>query len=132
MRWDEAMREYVCRLQERKPVILCGDFNVAHTELDIYAENARQYADSQGYVSDERSNFEALLELGFTDVYRHFYPAERSYTWWSNRLHKRGEDRGWRLDYFVISDELLPRVKSVRHLSDIYGSDHCPIELEVV
>ena len=131
MEWDEALREYICGLCEDKPVILCGDFNVAREDIDVYEENLRQYWAEQGYASDERSSLETLLEMGFTDVYRHFYPGKRSYTWWSNRLNKRNEGRGWRLDYFIVSNELLPNVTAVRHLTGITGSDHCPILIEV-
>ena len=131
MEWDEYLREYVSNLREDKPVLICGDFNVARDDIDVYEENVRQYWAEQGYASDERSNFETLLDIGFTDVFRYMYPDRRSYTWWSNRLHKREEDRGWRLDYFIAANELLPRILNIRHLSDIFGSDHCPIEIEV-
>lgn len=131
MEWDEQFRDYVCRLKEEKPVIICGDFNVARAELDIYPENLRQYWAEQGYASDERSNLETLIECGFTDAFRFLHPEERSYTWWSNRLNKRSQNRGWRLDYFLVDDSLMPRVRSVEHLQSIYGSDHCPILLEV-
>ena len=130
--WDEAMRAYVHELLYDKPVMICGDFNVARdNDLDIYPENTRLYWAGQGYASDERSNFETLLEEGFEDVFRSFYPDVRSYTWWSNRLYKRKEGRGWRLDYFLVSDELMESVRDVVHLQDVYGSDHCPILLEV-
>lgn len=132
MKWDAAFREHIAELMEDKPVIVCGDFNVAREDIDIYAENMRQYWAEQGYASDERSNFETLLEEGLTDAFRALHPDERSYTWWSNRLHKRNDNRGWRLDYFLVSDDLMESVSSVSHLSDIVGSDHCPIELEVV
>ena len=131
MEWDECLREYAMVLREDKPVIICGDFNVPRESMDIYEENIHQILDEEGYTSDERSNMETLLETGFTDVFRSLYPEKRSYTWWSNRLHKRDGNQGWRLDYFLVSDELMPSVIDVRHLSDIYGSDHCPIELEV-
>lgn len=131
MAWDEQFREFVCGLKEEKPVIICGDFNVARTELDIYPENMRQYWAEQGYASDERSNFETLLECGFTDVFRYLHPADRSYTWWSNRLNKRKQNRGWRLDYFLVDDELLPNIIGIEHHHSILGSDHCPIALEV-
>ena len=131
MEWDEALLEFVCSLRDEKPVIICGDFNVAREDIDVYEENLRQYWAEQGYASDERSDLETLLEHGFTDVFRYKYPARRSYTWWSNRLQKREEDRGWRLDYFVAADELLPRIIDVRHLSEIHGSDHCPISIEL-
>lgn len=131
MNWDNALREHILTLMEEKPVIICGDFNVARTEQDIYAENMRQYWAGQGYASDERSNFETLLECGIYDVFRELYPEQRSYTWWSNRLNKRQEDKGWRLDYFLVTEGLLSDVVKMTHLSDIPGSDHCPIELEV-
>ena len=131
MQWDEDFREYICRLKEEKKVIICGDFNVARTDLDIYPENIRQYWAEQGYASDERSNFETLLECGFVDAFRHLHPDQRSYTWWSNRLNKRQQDRGWRLDYFLVDDELLPDICTVNHMQSIYGSDHCPIFMEV-
>jgi exodeoxyribonuclease-3 len=131
MRWDEAFREYVCGLNDNKPVIICGDFNVARSEIDIYAENMRQYWAEQGYISDERSNFETLLECGFVDAYRELNPETRSYTWWSNRLNKRSQGRGWRLDYFLVAEELMPSVVEANHLVDLLGSDHCPIDLVV-
>ena len=131
MQWDEGFREFICSLKEEKPVIICGDFNVARTKLDIYPENMRQVWAEQGYASDERSNLETLIECGFTDAFRHLHPNERSYTWWSNRLNKRKQNRGWRLDYFLIDDDLLSNIRSVEHLHTILGSDHCPIVMEV-
>lgn len=131
MTWDEGFREYVCWLREEKPVIICGDFNVARSELDIYPENMRQYWADQGYASDERSNMESLIECGFTDAFRHLNPDRRSYTWWSNRLNKRQQDRGWRLDYFLVDDDLMEQVRSAEHLTSVMGSDHCPISLEI-
>jgi len=130
MQWDELLLQHVCKLKDKKPVIICGDFNVAREDFDIYPENLRQYWASQGYASDERSNLETLLECGFCDAYRELYPSVRSYTWWSNRLNKRRENRGWRLDYFIVACELMPSVQNVVHHTDIMGSDHCPIELE--
>lgn len=131
MEWDEVFRKYVCDLREYKPVIICGDFNVAREDIDVYEENQRQYWAEQGFASDERSSLESLLDEGFTDVFRELYPSDRSYTWWSNRLKKRDAGRGWRLDYFIVSDDLAGRVRNVTHYADIYGSDHCPIGLEV-
>lgn len=131
IRWDYAFRDHVQELIEDKPVIICGDFNVARSDLDFYEENMRQYWAEQGYASDERSNFETLLELGLCDVFRELHPNARSYTWWSNRLNKRQENRGWRLDYFLISDVLMDGVQAMSHVEEIMGSDHCPIELEV-
>lgn len=92
----------------------------------------RQYWADQGYASDEQSQLETLLELGLVDVYRELNPSKRSYTWWSNRLQKREENRGWRLDYFIISCSILSNVKSIEHMSNVFGSDHCPISLEVL
>lgn len=130
MEWDEQLQEMASELRNDKPIIICGDFNVARDALDIYPENMRQYWAEQGYASDERSNLETLLEIGLIDAFRHLYPEKRSYTWWSNRLNKRKENRGWRLDYFLVDERLS--IKAVRHLSELYGSDHCPIELEVL
>lgn len=131
LRWDDALLEYVKELSDNKKVILCGDFNVIRGELDYFEENMRQYWADQGFASDEQSQLETLLELGFVDVFRELHPNKRSYTWWSNRLQKREQDRGWRLDYFIISDSLMGKVKRIEHLSHVYGSDHCPIALEV-
>ena len=129
--WDEALIDYVDELHEEKPVIICGDFNVAREPMDIFEGNMKQYWAQQGYTSDERSDFETLIDSGFTDAFRALHPGEQSFTWWSNRLNKRKENRGWRLDYFLVADELMRRVHDVRHFSDIHGSDHCPILLEV-
>lgn len=132
MDWDDALRGFLCELAEDKPVVACGDFNVARADIDIYPENLRQYWAQQGYASDERSKLETLLEEGFTDAFRHLYPDRAgAYTWWSNRLKKRDENRGWRLDYFFLSDDILDTLKDVRHLVQVTGSDHCPIVLEL-
>lgn len=131
LKWDLLLKDHVALLMQKKPVILCGDFNVARSKLDYYEQNMHQYWLNQGYVSDEQSSVEDLLELGLIDVFRSFYPQKRSYTWWSNRFNKRSEDRGFRLDYFFISRSILKNVIKIKHLSSIQGSDHCPIELEV-
>ena len=131
MEWDEKFHRFVCALREDKPVIVCGDFNVARCELDIYEENMRQFWAQQGYASDERSNLETFIDEGFVDVFRHFNPDKRSYTWWSNRCNKRKDNRGWRLDYFFVSEDLLEEVLRIEHLQDILGSDHCPVLMEV-
>lgn len=130
--WDAAFREKLCVLAEEKPVVACGDFNVTLVDIDIYPENLRQYWAQQGYASDERANLETLIECGFTDAFRHLYPDKTgAYTWWSNRRKKRDENRGWRLDFFFVSDGIMRRVRDVIHLTDITGSDHCPIMLEL-
>lgn len=131
LEWDTALYDYIDGLIYDKPVIICGDFNTVRSELDFFEENMRQMWSMQGYLSDEQSNLESLLELGLTDVFRELYPTTRSYTWWSNRLNRREVDRGWRLDYFLVSDNLMKNVVDIKHLSDIKGSDHCPIMLEV-
>ena len=128
--WDEALLDYIETLHEEKPVILCGDFNVAREPIDIFEGNMRQYYAQQGYTSDERSDLETLIDNGFTDAFRALHPGVQSFTWWSRRLNKRRENRGWRLDYFLVADELMRKVRDVRHLSDVEGSDHCPILLE--
>ncbi len=131
--WDEAYMEHLFSLGGKKPVIACGDFNATLSELDTFEENLRQHWAQQGYASDERSDLFTILEHGFTDAFRFFYPSEKDcFTWWSNRLKKRNENRGWRLDYFFVSDGLMPRVRNVEHHTEIKGSDHCPIGLEVV
>ena len=126
--WDAALREFLLTLD--KPVILCGDFNVAREHIDIYPENLRNEPEPPGFQSLEREGMERLLALGLTDVFRAWHPqVEGAYTWWSMRLNKRLENRGWRLDYFLISEALLPMMQSVAHHTDILGSDHCPISL---
>lgn len=128
MEWDDALFDLLAELDEVKPVVLCGDFNITRAAIDIYPENARMMAVEAGYMSEEREALETLLESGFTDVFRYLNPdLEGAYTWWSNRLKKREENRGWRLDYFVISDRLLPKVLNMWHYTKITGSDHCPI-----
>ena len=126
--WDEALLEYLKGLD--KPVILCGDFNVARDYIEIYPENLRNEADPSGFEPEEREGMEQILEAGFTDVFRALYPNQTgAYTWWSNRLNKRLENRGWRLDYFLISNGLMGNVRDVIHHTDVLGSDHCPISL---
>ncbi|WP_409969855.1 exodeoxyribonuclease III [Bengtsoniella intestinalis] len=127
--WDDAFFKYLKALN--KPMIICGDFNVAHTYIDIYPENLRNEKNPVGFQPIERAKFERLLHWGLVDVYRLQNPETRGYTWWSYRLFKRREDRGWRLDYFLVSQRLLPTVLDTEILSHIHGSDHCPISLEV-
>lgn len=126
--WDAALREFLLTLD--KPVILCGDFNVARGYIDIYPENLRNEVEPPGFQSQEREGMDQLLGLGLIDVFRTWYPqVEGAYTWWSMRLKKRLENRGWRLDYFLISETLMPMVQNITHHTDILGSDHCPISL---
>ena len=130
MDWDRAFREYVCRLQDDMPVIIGGDFNVARDYIDIYPENLRNEKNLPGFTADERDGLEQLIRSGFIDVFRWFYPhREGAYSWWSTRLNKRQENRGWRIDYFLVSEGLIPKLESMTIRDDIFGSDHCPIEL---
>lgn len=128
--WDEAYRKFLIALATMKPVIACGDFNVTMLPIDVFPENERQNAVEKEFASDERSNMQTLLESGFIDAYRLLYPdKEHEYTWWSNRLNKRLENRGWRLDYFIVSECISGSIKDVIHHNEIMGSDHCPIEI---
>jgi exodeoxyribonuclease-3 len=130
--WDTAFREYLTDLQNDKPVIVCGDFNVARDYIDVYPENLRNEKNPHGFLSDERDGFNALLDIGFVDVFRELNPTqEGAYSWWSNRGNKRRENRGWRIDYFLVTGNLLPRVKSYEIRTDIFGSDHAPIEMVI-
>lgn len=132
MDWDTAFRNYLDRLQRIKPVIVCGDFNVAYEYIDIYPENLSNEENPSGFLDEERDGLAQLLEIGYTDAFRYLYPErEHAYSWWSNRLNKRSENKGWRLDYFLVSDSLIYNVTDCDMLSDVYGSDHCPIYLEV-
>lgn len=133
LRWDEALQKFIKKLMEKgKPIVICGDFNVIRLMIDVYPENEREHYALQGIASDERSNVEKLLEMGFVDAYRCLYPNARdAYTWWSSRKHKREENRGWRLDYFFVSAQAADSLRHVEHLVDVMGSDHAPILLEL-
>ena len=131
-KWDAEFRKYVQRLQENKPVILCGDFNVAHRFIDSYPENGKNEPDEPLFQSDIRESFDALLSTGLVDAYRVLHPQqEGAYTWWGPKNRNRNENRGSRLDYFLLSGELLPNVHAVSHYRDTQGSDHCPIVLKI-
>lgn len=126
--WDRAFREHLKSLEEQKPVIFCGDLNVAHEEIDIARPKANRK--SAGFSDEERASFSELLDAGFIDTFRHFHPGEADhYTWWSYRGGARQRNVGWRLDYFGVSAALIDRVASTAILKDVLGSDHCPIEL---
>lgn len=131
MEWDKCFYNHINELLWEKPVIICGDFNLVCSELDFFEENEREKFKMKGYITDEQNSFQALVDLGFKDVYRTLCPTTRSYTWWSNRLNKREQNRGWRLDYFLVSEEIFDGILSITHHSNIYGSDHCPIELHI-
>lgn len=126
MQWDQDLRAYLQVLDKRKPVILCGDLNVAHEEIDIARPSANR--NSPGFSDEERSGMTHLLEAGFVDTFRHLHPDEpRHYSWWSYRAGARARNVGWRLDYFLISERLVPCLQDAFILSEVHGSDHCPV-----
>lgn len=128
MQWDDAFRAYVTRLAEQKGVIICGDLNVAHQEIDL--KNPKSNRHNAGFTDEERGKMTALLEAGFIDTFRHFHPDLRdAYSWWNYRFHAREKNAGWRIDYFLASERLRPRLTAAAIRSDIFGSDHCPVEL---
>jgi len=128
--WEDAFLAYLQSLDTKKPVIFCGDLNVAHTEMDI--KNPKSNLRSSGFTQEERDKMTALLSAGFVDTFRYFHPETRdAYSWWSYRFHAREKNVGWRIDYFIVSEKLVPRLRGAAILSEIYGSDHCPVELEL-
>ncbi|MGN0195128.1 MAG: exodeoxyribonuclease III [Candidatus Cryptobacteroides sp.] len=127
MRWDDAFREYLCALAGKKGVVVCGDFNVAHEEIDI--KNAASNRRNAGFTDEERGQFSRLLSAGFTDSWRMQHPAEVKYSWWSYRFNARANNAGWRIDYFLVSSGLAPKIVSTDIHNEIFGSDHCPVEL---
>lgn len=128
MAWDDAFRHYLIRLNGQKPVIVCGDMNVAHNEIDL--KNPKTNRRNAGFTDEERGKFTALLEAGFVDTFRHFYPDTRdAYSWWSYRFKAREKNVGWRIDYFLVSEALVPKLAGASIHTEIYGSDHCPVEL---
>jgi len=129
MTWEDAMRDYLKRLDRQKPVIYCGDLNVAHEEIDI--KNPKTNRRNAGFTDEERQKFSELLSEGFIDTFRTLYPDEVTYSWWSYRFHAREKNAGWRIDYFVTSQRLLEHIKDAKIHTDIMGSDHCPVELQL-
>lgn len=130
MRFEDLFRKYLKKLDEKKPVIVCGDFNVAHEEIDIC--NAKQNIGNAGFTYEERTKFTELLNSGFTDTFRHFNPdLTGAYTWWSYMPGVRDRNIGWRIDYFIVSNRFINNVKKTKIYRDILGSDHCPIGLEI-
>ncbi len=130
MRWEDAFREYVNSLSRRKSVIFCGDLNVAHKEIDL--KNPKTNRRNAGFTDEERDKMTSLLDDGFIDTFRFFHPDERdAYSWWSYRFKSREKNAGWRIDYFITSRDLESKLKSATIHSEILGSDHCPVELEV-
>lgn len=127
MQWETDFQAYLCRLDAVKPVIVCGDMNVAHEEIDL--KNPKTNTMSAGFTAEERQKFSALLSAGFTDSWRYLHPEEVKYSWWSYRFQARQKNVGWRIDYFVISNRLRDKLQSAEIHNDIFGSDHCPVEL---
>ena len=130
MEWENAFRAYLLALKEKKGVIVCGDMNVAHKEIDL--KNPKTNRQNAGFTDEERAKMTELLDSGFVDSFRYFYPdAEGIYSWWSYRFQARAKNAGWRIDYFLVSEELAERMDSASIHTDILGSDHCPVELQI-
>ena len=130
MKWEDDFREYLLKLDAVKPVIVCGDMNVAHKEIDL--KNPKTNRRNAGFTDEEREKFTVLLSSGFTDTFRHLHPdLEGAYSWWSYRFHAREKNAGWRIDYFIVSNRLADNIKSAGIHNEIYGSDHCPVELVI-
>ncbi|MEK4913912.1 exodeoxyribonuclease III [Bacillus sp. FSL E2-8887] len=130
MEWEDDFRAYIKRLDEKKPVIFCGDLNVAHKEVDL--KNPKNNRKNPGFSDEEREKFTCVLEEGFIDTYRYLYPdQEGAYSWWSYRMDARAKNIGWRLDYFVISERIKHKITDAKINSEIMGSDHCPVELHI-
>ena len=129
MRWEDDFQAYLRELDKRKPVIVCGDMNVAHEEIDL--KNPKTNRRNAGFTDEERAKFTQLLATGFTDTFRWLYPEEVTYSWWSYRFQARQKNAGWRIDYFVVSDRLRPRIADAKIHTQILGSDHCPVELDL-
>ena len=130
MTWEDAFRAYLKSLEKNKPVIVCGDLNVAHKEIDL--KNPKTNRKNAGFTDEERNKFTELLSSGFIDTFRFFYPNQEGiYSWWSYRFKAREKNAGWRIDYFVTSESLKDRLVGAKIHTDIFGSDHCPVELEI-
>lgn len=130
MKWEDDFREYLLRLNKKKPVILCGDLNVAHNEIDL--KNPKTNRKNAGFSDEEREKMTILLNSGFTDSFRYLYPdKEGIYSWWSYRFNARKNNAGWRIDYFITSDSIKDKIIDSKIHTDIMGSDHCPVELDI-
>ena len=130
MTWDDAFREFLLELDAKKPVIVCGDMNVAHKEIDL--KNPGPNRGSAGFTDEEREKFSKLLESGFTDTFRHLHPdLVGAYSWWSYRFKARQNNAGWRIDYFLVSDRIKDKIVTASILPEVMGSDHCPVMLEI-
>lgn len=129
MEWEDELRKYLVNLDEKKPVIYCGDLNVAHNEIDL--KNPSTNRKNAGFSDEERAKFSELLDAGFSDTFRTLYPDKVEYSWWSYRFNARANNAGWRIDYFVVSNRLMDKVKDSIIYGDIMGSDHCPVGLKI-
>ncbi len=129
MKWEDDLKNYLKNLEKKKPVVICGDFNVAHEEIDI--KNAKANIGNAGFTYEERDKFTKLLESGFIDTYRQFYPAKEQYSWWSYMGNARANNIGWRIDYFLVSNSIIDKVSNPIIYTDVYGSDHCPIGIDI-
>ena len=130
MKWEDDFRAYVCALDQKKPVVICGDMNVAHQEIDL--KNPKTNRKNAGFTDEERQKMTQLLESGFTDTWRAQNPETTGvYSWWSYRFQARAKNAGWRIDYFLVSDRLMPQVTSTPIYTEVLGSDHCPVGLEL-
>ncbi len=130
MDWEDAWRQYILSLEEKKPVIYCGDLNVAHEEIDIKNPSTNHH--NAGFTDEERAKFSRLLASGYIDSFRYLHPEDRDrYSWWSYRMKAREKNVGWRIDYFVVSEKLKDHIKGAEIHDEIYGSDHCPVELDI-
>lgn len=130
MRWEDAFLTYLKKLEETKPVIFCGDLNVAHKEIDL--KNPKTNRKNAGFTDEERACFTRLTESGFIDTFRYFYPDQTDiYSWWSYRFSARAKNAGWRIDYFCVSESLKNKLQDAKIHTDILGSDHCPVELDI-
>ena len=130
VRWEDDMRDYLCELDQIKPVVFTGDLNVAHEEIDL--KNPKPNIGKAGFTYEEREKFGELLKSGFVDSFRYFYPDMTGiYSWWSYRFKAREKNAGWRIDYFVVSERIKEKMKDAKILTDVMGSDHCPVELDI-
>ena len=129
MIWEKDFQTYLHKLDKRKPIIACGDMNVAHQEIDI--KNPKTNHKSAGFTDEEREKMTQLLSNGFTDTFRFKYPEQITYSWWSYRFRAREKNAGWRIDYFLVSDRIKEKVLDAKIHTDIMGSDHCPVELTI-
>ncbi len=130
MKWEDDFLSYIKSLDSKKPVVYCGDLNVAHNEIDL--KNPKTNRKNPGFTDDERGKMTAVLESGFTDTFRYLYPTlEQVYSWWSYRFQARAKNAGWRIDYFICSERLNEKINDAKIHCDIFGSDHCPVELDI-